>query len=153
MLDAVPTAPMTPAPSLHYVIRLGGKTDWPMVADAWVNSHKASSRATKLSEPGRFFKHHHRIIDGVLKDEETEVRVAAPPDDDFTVFGFAVLQRGLIHMVYVKKPFRRLGLARKLLTGIRLDETAFTYWTRDVGEWIHDKFPKMKFNPHWSEIL
>src|SRR4051812_7809003 len=123
MLDAVPTA-ITPQHSLSFVIRKGTESDWPMVADAWANSHRASSRATKLSEPGLFFKHHHRLINSVLLDLETEIRIAAPPDDDFTVYGFAVLQRGLIHMVYVKKPFRRLGLARKLLSGIRLDESA-----------------------------
>lgn len=141
------------APSLRFIIRKGTEADWAMVADAWANSHRASSRATKLSDPACFFRHHHRIIDSVLKDPRTEVRIAAPPDDDFTVYGFAVLQPGLVHMVYVKKPFRRLGLARKLLAGVRLDDSTFTYWTRDVTEWIHDKHRKLKFNIYWSEIL
>lgn len=140
-------------PSIDFVVRPGTEQDWAMVADAWANSHRASSRATKLSEPAAFFRHHHRIIDGVLHAPSTEVRIVAPPDDDFTVLGFAVLQPRLVHMVYVKKPFRRLGLARKLLEGVRLEECQFSYWTRDVGEWIHDKFPAMRFNPFWSEIL
>lgn len=138
---------------LAYIVRPGGESDWPMVADAWVQSHRASSRATKISEAGTFFPHHHRMVDRLLKAEDLEVRVAAPRDDDFTAYGFAVLQPGLCHMVYVKMPFRRLGIAKRLLSGIQTEGLVFTYWTSAVGEWIYDKYPGLKYNPFWSEII
>ena len=139
-----------PRQRVEFVIRPGSKTDWPMVADAWVNTHRASSRATKMSEKSAFFSHQHRMVERLLK--RAQVRIAAPPDDDFTVLGFAVLEEpGVVHMVYVKAPFRKLGLARALLDGVKLEESTFTCWTRDVGEWIYDRFKGLKYNPFATE--
>lgn len=122
-----------------------------MVADAWVQTAKASSRATRSADKGAFFKHHHKIVSGILG--RAEIRIAAPPDDDFTILGFAVVEPGTIHMVYVKAAFRRLGLARALLGEIQPKQSTFTYWTKDVQDWLWEKYRGIKYNPFISEVL
>jgi hypothetical protein len=147
---AVPVTGATSSTSkLDYILRAGGKSDWPMVADAWVNSHRASSRATKLSNKATFFRHHHRIVDLLLQSPGVRVIVAAPADDDFTAYGFAVVQGSLVHMVYVKAPFRRIGVAKTMLAGFR--PSGFTHWTKDIGQWIYDKYPGLNYDPFWME--
>lgn len=146
------TAPSTA--KLEYVVRPGTEGDHPFVARSWVMSLRALDRFSKRAHTPTFFRHHHVAVGNLLRRPEVKVRIAAPPDDDFTVLGFAVIQPpAIVHMVYVKAPFRRIGMASRLLAGAKSKGLTYTQVTRDVRDWIHDKYPGLVFDPFWDEDM
>lgn len=85
-----------------------------------------------------------------------EVRIAAEPDlhgfvERPRLYGCAVLEPDCIHMVYVVKPFRRQGIARRLLASVDIGSRWFSTHTQDVTNWIREKYPGMKYRPFWME--
>lgn len=130
--------------SMNCTIRNWTSTDRAFIADAWLHTLRGSSQEAKHAEWGSFCVHHNRCIDAILDDSSTSVSIAAPAGDDVTIFGYLVhspVER-LIHMAFVKKPFRRQGIAKKLLSGIKLEGSSFTQWSRDAENWILPKFMK-----------
>lgn len=139
---------------VEFVIRPGTKADQAFVARSWVLSLKGANRATKWAHTPTFLRHHHKVVDRLLALPTVRVRVAAPVDDDFTVLGFAVIEPPtLVHMVYVKAPFRRMGIASRLLTGAKPVGLVYTHMTKDARDWIHEKYAGMVFDPYWDEDM
>lgn len=157
--------------SLNFAIRNWSTTDRAFVADAWLNSLRAGTDEARVANWESFKAHRNRAIDAILDDKGTFVRIAAPPADELTIYGYLVGTRfeapspPVLHMLFVKKPFRRQGVAGALLKGVPLEQAVCTQWTRDLGEWIlrksqkvdgHDRFGKphltggLKYNPYWE---
>ncbi len=151
--------------ALDCIIRGFTGTDRAFVADAWLNSLRAGTEETRRADWDAFKAHHNAAIDRILDDAATVVSIAAPAGDDLTIYGFLVRRPGAFHMLFVKKPWRRMGVAKRLLDGAELDGAVFTQWTRDVGEWILPRFMKavgrdrfgkqrfeggMKYNPFFG---
>ena len=61
----------------------------------------------------------HEIVRG--KYEGSEVRVAYDEADPDCIVGFAVYSGPILHMVYVRKELRRLGIARVLLEPLDIE--------------------------------
>jgi hypothetical protein len=95
------------------------------------------------------------------------VKVATPPDDEVTVYGFLVHRPpDLLHMCFVKMPFRRDGIAHDLFAGVQVEGATCTEWTKDFSDWIRERFQagfrrdkygrkhpvyKLNYNPFFSE--
>lgn len=151
--------------SLEFVTRPYVVTDRAFVADAWLNSLRAGTEEAGTSDWQAFKASKNALIDRVLDDARTHVLIAAPKDDALTIYGYLVGRApSVLHMLFVKKPFRRQGVAKRLLTvaGVELGQAVCTQWTRDLGEWIlkksqtpdgRDRFGKphmsggLKYNP------
>lgn len=165
-----PPAPGTASVStsaVRFVLREGLDTDRAFVADAWLNTLRASNQESKRAEWHNFRAAKSHDIDGILDDKATKVRVAGPPDDDVTIYGFLVHRPpDLLHMLFVKKPFRLNGIANALLSGLVLEGATLTHWTRDMEHWLLDKYSeqngydgrgraitrcKLKYDPNWRE--
>lgn len=85
-----------------------------------------------------FRTHHNRLIDRILDDSRTRVRIAGP--DHLVIHGFLVYRPpAMLHMCFVRKVHRRQGIARLLLSGIELEGATCTHWTRDLGRWILER--------------
>ncbi len=153
---------------IDFVIRPYLRTDREFVVDAWLNTARAASKDAVESDWDAFRTHYNKRIDSILDDSGTTVRIAAPEDDEVTVYGFLVLGPKLLHMVFVKKPFRRQGIAKQLLAGVDTTGATFTHWSRDFGHWIMPRFQRqvgvdmygkprlqfkdgVKFNPYFHE--
>jgi GNAT superfamily N-acetyltransferase len=133
---------------LDYVIRKGTATDDGFVARAWVDTVRGSARQFRAVDSGHFNRFHYKAAGELIK--RCEVRVAAPPGDDVTIYGVAVLEPSstLVHLVYVRKNLRRLGIAKRLLEGVDVPECCFTTWSQDAV-WLLEKYPHMRHVPYW----
>ncbi len=128
--------------SLDFIIRPYTATDRALVADSWLNSLRAGTEESKVADWQAFKAQKNAMIDRVLDDARTTVQIAAPKDDELTIYGYLVGRApAVMHMLFVKKPFRRQGVATRLLAvaGVKLDEAVCTQWTADLGEWILKK--------------
>lgn len=99
-----------------YEIRASRPTDEGLIYQSWTGSVRAALHFQHDSvEALKFGTATRGLIEEILK--RATVRIAAPADDDLTVYGFAVFEPGLLHCVFVKKPLRQLGIGSALLEG------------------------------------
>jgi GNAT superfamily N-acetyltransferase len=101
-------------------------------------------------EDGVFKRFCHHSIEGILK--RAEVRIASPPGDDFTAYGYAVLEPGIIHFVFVRPSWRKMGIAKRLLEGVDVSTSTITTWSPDVSGfsgWIRNKYKSFRYVPFY----
>ena len=122
--------------------------DLPFVFATWLRSVHASSLFAKRIPRPVFFERHHAAIQRLL-DRGAELSVACLKEDDGVVVGYLAREGKLIHFVYVKGPFRRMGVARALLerAGLSPDECSCTHWTYQLDA-LAPKWPKLVYDPY-----
>lgn len=99
-----------------------------------------------------FFDNHSYLVSKVMKIPGNVIKMAALSDDPDVVFGFAWgnVQPETLHYVYVKRAFRRMGIAACLVRAIfdeDVDEIFYTHHTRDMG-FIAHRTDRFVFNPY-----
>ncbi len=103
--------------------------------DGWIDDHGGGEV---------YFAEHHKQVECAV--ERGAVTIACRRAVPTGICGFAVTERDIVHYVYVKTRWRKLGVA-KLLLGPLLDRDAvYTHWTRAVR--ILPVPKSWKFNPY-----
>lgn len=86
------------------------------VFSSWLKSYKESDFA-KIVSNHIFYKEHHALIDSLLKKGQCFVAVNKTDEDQ--IYGWIcaniVNKPHLLHYVYVKHPYRGLGLSKIML--------------------------------------
>ena len=113
--------------------------------------YKHSSPHTRGIPDHVFYDCHHYLISRLQRRPSNVVKFAALREDPTLVFGFIWADHSpeTVHYIYVKKAFRRLGIARFLLeaTFEGGDDLYFTHFTKDAG-FILERFNGFIFNPY-----
>lgn len=95
-------------------IRLKESKDEPFIYNSWLQSNKSRHPNIPSSD---YYSLYKKIIADVLY--KSIVVIACDPQDPEFIYGYAVIRPiddvKIIHYVYVKKPFRRFGVAKKML--------------------------------------
>jgi GNAT superfamily N-acetyltransferase len=116
-----------------------------------LHHYKHSSLYTRYINDEVFYDSHHYLITQCLRRPTAVLRFASLAEDPNIVFGFiwADLEPETVHYIYVKKAFRRLGIARLLIDDVFDDdqEIYFTHMTRDAG-FIIEKIKGFIYNPY-----
>ena len=94
----------------------------------WLRSLRRSPVYTFL--PNRvFFKHLEPQLWKLIASGEMAVACAA--DEPEHILGWACGGAGFLHYAYVKRPYRRLGVAKRMVEALRLTEPVrMTFWVR-----------------------
>ena len=135
-----PVSQVTQA-STQFTIRPGQPADHAFVYATWLRCYKHSSGFARRISDGVFYKFHHEAIRRIL-ERGAALRVCGP--DTETILGYSVSEGGTLHFVYVKKPFRRCGIARSLLAPPPL---LFTHWTKD-WDLMLPNYPDAQYCPY-----
>lgn len=132
----------TPAAVIRYAV----DADLAFVLDSWMRTYRTDSVF------GHSLQHHvfapsHRLcaLEAIARGE---LRVAADPEDERVIWGWALLRpaEARVDYVYVKGDFRMHGLARLLLAG--LPETwTYTHKTGCIQRKLHT-LTSATFNPY-----
>ena len=130
-----------------YVIRAGQASDKPFVAQCWAREFRASEGWVRQIDSDFITRCIYPRIEEILN--RADVRVAGPPEDETTVYGFSVVEPGLVHLVYVRRAWRRMGIATALLAGIALSKYKWTTQTREWLEWARHKYELESYQPFW----
>lgn len=88
-----------------------------------------------------FFKCYHRVIEKILLKPESFIAVSCLKEDEDVILGYAVCEPEVLHWVFIKDAWRKLGLAKDL---VPKDIKYVTHLT-EVGANIKPK--EWKFNP------
>lgn len=102
-------------------------TDEAFILDAWRRSYEGSA-AVKHADREHYRQEMTRTIRRIL--DKATVRLRVDAEDENTIVGFAAFTGHELHYVYVKKEFRKMGVARALLQDIPI--TCYTFITPTV---------------------
>jgi hypothetical protein len=125
--------------------------DYSFVKDAWMRCFRFGSTLTKEIPSDIYIPRHGALIDNLLHRCITEL--VCLKEDPATILGFLVYERitklNIIHFIYVKKDFRKMGLATALIANTKVDpdQSAYTHRTR-ANLWIDERYPKLIFDPY-----
>lgn len=127
-------------------LRSGRSEDWPFIFATWLRCYRYSSAFAQHIQEPIFFRYHHAAIQRIL-ERGAEVRIAHLADDPSVILGYLVTEPGVVHFAYVKKAFRRHGIASDLFHDLDVNSHVFTHWTRD---WNHmlKRWPEATYNPY-----
>ena len=138
----------------NFRVRPGTPEDRAFAARHWVegftNAIPRSQRDRIEAGPWNRFCYQH--VEALLSAPGIEVRVACPPDDESVIYGVAVLGPGnVLHCIFVRPTWRKLGLAKALLHDIDFKNTVVTTWCLDLSghttSWALEKYPGLKYTP------
>lgn len=93
-------------------------TDLNFVLSTWLKSYyeeqkRNGSKGVIYPKDDVFFQGHQAKIKEILKTAECSIATA--PDDDSQILGWACFEKGIVHYIYVKQVFRKLGVAKRLM--------------------------------------
>ena len=121
-----------------YKIRLMVPSDKNFIYRSWLQSYKHDSPMTVFIGRDFFFKIQQKIVDTIFSRDDTKTIIACDENDEEIIFGFLVYQPKIIHYVYVKEPFRKLGIATTLLKELgnveNFQGSHFTYKYYDLWD-------------------
>lgn len=113
-----------------FQIRPPSQSDRAFIAAAWARgAHEHYYAGVPKAEFRRGFE---RLMDRAFA--RAEVALICDESDPDELFGFVVYEPGKLHWVYTKGPFRRLGMARRLLDYAFSDGPITARWrTENIG--------------------
>ena len=123
--------------------------DLPFIYSTWLRSYRHASQFAKKLTNETFYEMHHKVIDAFIARGGL-VFVAHPPNEPGVILGYICVEpnQPLVQYIYVKKAFRRMGIAKKLYTERNMqNNVVFTHWTTDT-DWIIKKLTKFIYNPY-----
>lgn len=135
----------TSTASLAWVLRAGVPDDHNFIKQTWLKCYRNSAFARAIRD-SVFFAFHHPIVERILARPGTAIRVACLPDAPEVILGYLVHEGGVVHWVYTKGAFRRLGIASRLAEGLPAD-FAFTHRTTEAEAMLR-KYPNATYNPY-----
>ena len=131
-------------------VRQGVTADVPFIFSSWLKSYRANSPFARSVSERIYFDREHAIIERILARGRTLVaHVEGDPD---TILGYLVAEQFAIpavaHWLYVKGPWRRAGIASKLVeaSGLDMADCHYTHQTKATGYLLH-RWPGLTFDP------
>lgn len=139
--------------NIDVAIRPMFKEDEPFILSSWLKSYRHGSFFAKRIRDHIFYKYHHAMATAILHRPSASVYVAADPQDLGVIFGYLVVEKfgekSVFHFAYVKAPFRRFGIATKLLAASEIDPNqAYASHQTVDSEFILTKFPDLTYCPY-----
>ena len=94
-------------------------SDKSFIFNSWLKSFRHSPLAKPLCNEV-YFKNHKVIVENILK--RSRVLIACNPEDEDQIYGYIVYEPiiddiTVLHYVYVKFTYRKLGIARTIVEG------------------------------------
>jgi GNAT superfamily N-acetyltransferase len=130
---------------LPIAIRAAVASDLAFICHSWRTTFHLGYGALG-SDP----EHYHREISKVFERllPTATMRIAADPADADVIIGFAVFTNSELHYVFVRKDFRRNGVANALLADIPI--RSFTFLTKRGEDALKPRARGWAFTPRWT---
>jgi hypothetical protein len=129
---------------VHY--RDAVATDLPFIMNSWLRSWRDSDFA-KLMKNEVFYENYEPFIKGIL--QRANVLVACSVDDPDQIFGYIVYENPqIVHYVYVKTVYKKLGLAKSLFKRtVDITKPIVVTHANDYYEAVKGKYTNLIYNP------
>jgi len=117
--------------------------DFNFILNSWLVSYRQSDEF-KLVNNKQYFDSQPKILINIIQNPNTGIKIFCNKTDDEQIFSYAIYNKNekLIHFVYTKYNFRRLGLARKIVESI----FPKTMWT-EIEATFYKSISPFTYNP------
>lgn len=117
------------------IIRPARQTDLAFVTSSYLKTMRARTPYNCMTSDV-YYPHQRKRIENAL--QVGDCYVLANPEDPDHIFGYAVVEHlssgDIVHFIYIKFPFRKMGLARKLFSQVVRDQgTTLVSHTTDTN--------------------
>lgn len=119
----------------------------PMVYSRWLRSLRYGNNLFKKISSNEYYKSYHAYIDKLMEKPDSLVRLAVLSDDHDVVLGFSVSREDVLDYIHVHSDYRRVGIARSLLSKRITTFTHLTSFAITVWQGKDSKYKHLKFNP------
>lgn len=68
-----------------------------------------------LIQKSVFMEHYHKVITYLLDKKDTTIKVVCLKEDQDEIKGYAIYTGDTLHWIFIKKKWRKIGLARDLM--------------------------------------
>lgn len=133
----------------RWKIRIACGEDLNFLYSTWLNSYRCDSLIGRSTKKSIFFDEYKRVLDSILSATKTETLIACLPQDEKVILGYLVFEEGILHYVFTKQDFRRMGIARSLFSvafGDGVSLPSHTHLTR-TGREILKSQSGLTYNP------
>jgi ribosomal protein S18 acetylase RimI-like enzyme len=130
-------------------IRPATERDLPFIFSSWLRSYRNESKFARNISSSVFYEWHHKVIERFFERDRVAL-IAHAPGEPEVILGYLCAESSgnIIQYIYVKKAFRKMGIAKKLYEHAKIkDGCEFTHWTTDVN-WIMKKTDLLIYNPY-----
>lgn len=136
------------------ILRESEPKDMPFIYNSWLVSYYSGSGLDKTLNKDIYFSQHKLLIEKALRDGVI-CFVACLPDYENQILGWIAwdYKSHSIHYVYVKHPYRRLGIGNSLRQSLgfpiprSIHPFFFTHYTR-IAEILAPKWD-LTYNPYY----
>lgn len=151
------------------MVRAAEPGDAAFVVGSWVDSYR-TAHAAGMIPMGAYDRVYREAVAAVLSRPGVSVFVACHPREVEDIYGWAAVERGasvpvreredgrwverlspcplaLVHYVYVKQPYRRMGLARALLAAAGVDPAGEFLYTCKTAVVSRLPLPRARWAP------
>lgn len=122
-------------------LRKGEKEDLNLIYSTWLKGLYYGNDWFREIDKDIYFKYYQKVLNKILENETINITIACLKDQQDVVLGYSVSEALVLHWIFVKEPWRGIGLARDLLPSTILTVTHLT----KVGRSIKPK--DILFNP------
>lgn len=131
---------------IAYKIRADTEDDRNFILSSWLRSFRNNGDWPRHIDSATYYANHQSIIQRLLV--LCDVRVACAADDENLILGWCCVDGSIVHYVFVKEQYRKLGIAKALLSGLE-DKAEYTHWTRIIKDLDHaGKLLGLRYNPY-----
>lgn len=128
-------------------IRVMKDEDLNFVISSWLKSYRYSTDIQRVRD-SEYYDTYQTLVKSMIK--RSDVYVACLREDEDVLVGYLAIERkdfDIIHYVFVKDLWRKIGVAKYLLRAAEpRSGTKFTHWTSPI-ESISNKYEHFIFNP------
>lgn len=96
-------------------IRPGEEGDRPFIYSTRLKGLRYANKWLGLIDEYLYFNEYHKVIDRILHNPKTEIRIATLITDPEIILGYSVQENSTLHWVFIKPDWRNIGLARDLV--------------------------------------
>ena len=101
--------------------------DIPFIYSTWMRAYYYGNDFSAVGTKEFFFDNHRKLLDRVMNEPKTKVRISCLCDDPDVILGYSVVENEqALHFVFVKVVWRKMGLAKKLIPNTVLRVTHLT---------------------------
>jgi len=108
--------------------------DRSFIYSSWLKSYRNGTGCRNVDNSIYFFNH-HKVVESLLQRAKTIV--CCNSDDPKVIYGYVVYEEVegsfVLHYVYVKNIYRKLGLAKKMLAETKHDFNVLGCYTHQTG--------------------
>ena len=98
-------------------VRAGLEGDNNFIFASWLRGLFYGGSHFSMMPKDIFMTNYHKVIEYILKNPKTTIKVACLKDDPEVILGYAILGNNetTLHYVFVKNAWRKIGLAKLLI--------------------------------------